>query len=41
MKTKMRQTIKITDKNHRTFEFYEDRGGKEVKTMEMTYTRKG
>jgi hypothetical protein len=40
MKTKMREAIKITDKNHRTFEFYEDRGGKEVKTMEMTYTRK-
>jgi hypothetical protein len=41
MKTKVRETIKITDKDHRTFEFYEDRGGKEVKTMEMTYTRKG
>jgi len=40
MKTKVRETIKFTDKNHRTFEFYEDRGGKEVKTMELTYTRK-
>jgi hypothetical protein len=40
MKIKMRETIKVTDKDHRTFEFYEDRGGKEVKTMEMTYTRK-
>jgi hypothetical protein len=41
MKVKMRETIKATDKNHRTFEFYEDRGdGKEVKTMEMSYTRK-
>lgn len=40
-KTKMRQTIKYTDKDHRLYEFYEDRGGKEVKTMELTYTRKG
>jgi hypothetical protein len=39
-KTKVRETIKFTDKNHRTFEFYEDRGGKEVKTMELNYTRK-
>ncbi len=39
-KMKMRQAIKITDKDHRTVEFYEDRGGKDVKTMEMTYTRK-
>jgi Protein of unknown function (DUF1579) len=39
-KTKVRETIKLTDKNHRTFEFYEDRGGKEVKTMEINYTRK-
>jgi hypothetical protein len=40
MKTKVRETIKLTDKNHRTFEFFEDRGGKEVKTMEINYTRK-
>jgi hypothetical protein len=40
MKTKIREVIKITDKNHRTFEFYEDRGGTEVKTMEIKYTRK-
>ena len=39
-KTKVRETIKFTDKNHRTFEFFEDRGGKEVKTMELNYTRK-
>jgi hypothetical protein len=39
-KTKVRETIKFTDKNHRTFEFYEDRGGKEVRTMELSYTRK-
>jgi len=39
-KTKMRQTIKLADKDHRLYEFYEDRGGKEVKTMELTYARK-
>ena len=41
MKTKIREVIKITDKDHHTFEFYEDRGGTEVKTMEIKYTRKG
>lgn len=40
MKTKMRQVIKITDKDHRRMEFFEDREGKEVKTMEITYERK-
>ena len=40
MRTKVREVIKITDNDHHTFEFYEDRGGTEVKTMEMTYTRK-
>jgi hypothetical protein len=40
VKTKVRETIKYTDKNHRTFEVYEARGDKVVKTMEMTYTRK-
>ncbi len=40
MKTRMRQVIKITDKDHRTMEFFEDRAGKEVKTMEITYERK-
>src|ERR1043166_1553660 len=39
-KTKMRQAIHMTDKDHRTSEFFEDRGGTEVKTMEITYTRK-
>jgi hypothetical protein len=41
VKTKIREVIKITDKDHRTFEFYEDRGGTEVKTMEIKYARKG
>jgi hypothetical protein len=40
-KTKVRETVKITDKDHRKFEFYENRGGKEVKTVEINYTRKG
>ena len=40
MKTKIRETVKIADKDHHTFEWYEDRGGQEVKTMEINYTRK-
>jgi len=40
MKTKIRETVKVVDKNHHTFEWYEDHGGKEVKTMEINYTRK-
>lgn len=40
MKTKVREVIKVTDQNHRTLEWYEDRGGTEVKSMEITYTRK-
>jgi len=40
MKTKVRQVLKFADKDHRTMEFFEDRGGKDVKTMEVGYTRK-
>jgi Protein of unknown function (DUF1579) len=40
MKQKVREVIKVTDKDHHTFEWYEDRGGQEVKTMEINYTRK-
>ena len=40
MKTKIRETVKIADKDHHTFEWYEDRGGQEAKTMEIAYTRK-
>ena len=40
VKTKIRETIKVTDKDHHTMEWFEDRGGKEVKTMEIVYTRK-
>jgi hypothetical protein len=40
MKTKNRQVIKIIDNDNRTVEFWEDRGGKEVKTMEIVAKRK-
>jgi hypothetical protein len=40
MKQKIREVIKIVDKNHHSFEWYEDRGGQEAKTMEIHYTRK-
>lgn len=40
MKTKIREVIKIVDKDHHVFEFYEDRGGTEVRTMEIKYARK-
>jgi hypothetical protein len=40
MKTKVREVLKMKDNDHRVMEWYEDRGGTEVKTMEITYTRK-
>ena len=40
MKTKAREALKIPDRDHHTMEFFEERGGKEVKTMEIAYTRK-
>jgi hypothetical protein len=40
MKQKIRETVKVVDKDHHMFEWYEDRGGKEAKTMEISYTRK-
>lgn len=40
MKTKIREVIKMVDKGHHTFEWYENRGGTEAKTMEINYTRK-
>ena len=39
MKQKMREVLKMIDKDHHVFEWYEDRGGKEAKTMEISYTR--
>lgn len=40
MKTKFREVIKVVDADHHNFEHYEDRGGQEAKTMEITYARK-
>jgi hypothetical protein len=39
MKTKAREVLKVVDANHHNLEWYEDRGGHEVKTMEINYTR--
>ena len=41
MPVKIRETIKVTDKDHHLFEWYEDRGQGEAKTMEIAYTRSG
>jgi hypothetical protein len=40
MKVPVREVIKVTDKNHHIFEWYENRGGQDTKTMEIDYTRK-
>ena len=40
MKQKIREVLKMTDKDHHVFEWYEERGGQEAKTMEISYTRK-
>ena len=40
MKVKIREVIKVTDNDHHLFEWYEDRGTGEAKTMEIAYTRK-
>ena len=40
MTSPVRETIKVTDKDHHVMEWFEQRGGKEVKTMEISYTRK-
>jgi hypothetical protein len=40
MKMPVREVIKVTDKNHHTFEWYENRGGQDVKTLQIDYTRK-
>jgi hypothetical protein len=39
MKIKARELLKLVDRDHHTMEYYENRGGKEVKVMEITYTR--
>ncbi|MFN2507861.1 MAG: DUF1579 domain-containing protein [Chthoniobacterales bacterium] len=40
MSMKIREVIKVVDNDHHTFEWYEDRGAGEAKTMEISYTRK-
>lgn len=40
MKIPVRSVVKMTDRNHHTFEWYENRGGQEMKTLEIDYTRK-
>lgn len=40
-KTPVREEVKVIDKNHHVLSWYENRGGQEVKTMEIDYTRKG
>jgi hypothetical protein len=41
MKEQIREVIKLADKDHMTFEWYENRGGTEAKTMQIDYTRAG
>jgi hypothetical protein len=40
MTIKLRETLKIVDANHHTFEYFEDRGQGEMKSVEISYTRK-
>ena len=40
MTSKVRQVVKVADKNKHSMEYYEDRGQGEMKTMEINYTRK-
>src|ERR1700736_2684380 len=40
MKTHVREVMKVVDNNHMTLEWYENQGGQEKKTMEISYTKK-
>ena len=40
MKTSIREVIKIADNSHMMLEWYENQGGQEKKTMEISYTKK-
>jgi hypothetical protein len=40
MKQQIRESLKLTDKNHMNLEWFENRDGQEMKTMEIAYTRK-
>lgn len=39
--TTIREVIKVVDKDHHTFEWYDNSHGPEAKTMEIAYTRAG
>jgi hypothetical protein len=39
--TKIREVIKVVDKDHHTFEWHDNSQGAEAKTMEISYTRAG
>ena len=39
-KTKVRELIKVTDADHYSLEWFEEHGGREIKTIEIFYTRK-
>ena len=41
MKQQIKEVIKLTDNNHMQFDWYENRGGQEMKTMQIDYTRAG
>jgi hypothetical protein len=40
MKTQVREVLKVPDNSHMMFEWYENQGGQEKKTMEIAYTKK-
>jgi len=40
MKTPVREVIKVPDNTHMSLEWYENQGGTEKKTMEISYTKK-
>ena len=40
MPMKVREVLKVVDADHHNFEWYENRGGGEARTMEISYTRK-
>ena len=40
MKQKVREVVKVADNKHMMMEWYEERGGHEVKTMEISYSKK-
>ena len=40
MKSQVREVVKVPDNNHMMLEWYENQGGQEKKTMEISYTKK-